>query len=104
MIGAPGEVCSRNPDLPHSLPQIGVMQSRSLIVTVVVAGAIVLTAAQPLQARGLHGFGRSGLHGLGMHGGGFGRGPGRLDPQVAKTISDEHERLLKKLKDICRGC
>jgi hypothetical protein len=67
--------------------------------------AALLMLPTAAGARGGHHFG--GHHGMiGMNAAGEAHmGDGRhVDEAYAKAVSTEHERLLGKLKDICRGC
>jgi len=74
--------------------------------------AVALIAqASAAEARGMHHFGmHHGMHTMigGMGEGRVGEGRlsagGHVDEAYAKAVSAEHERLLGKLKDICRGC
>ena len=67
--------------------------------------AALMLAPTAVEARGGHHFG--GHHGMiGMNGESAAHpSDGRhVDEAYAKAVSAEHERLLGKLKDICRGC
>lgn len=52
---------------------------------------------------GGHGFGRS-FGGAGLHGAHFANGGRHSNDAYIKAASEEREKLLGKLKDICRGC
>jgi hypothetical protein len=44
------------------------------------------------------------MGGHGMHGGGFSGGGRRGNSPYIKAASNERDKLLSKLKSICRGC
>lgn len=52
---------------------------------------------------GGHGFGH-GFAGTGLHGAHFAGGGRHGNDSYIRTASQEREKLLAKLKDICRGC
>ncbi|WP_420135764.1 hypothetical protein [Rhodopseudomonas sp.] len=63
--------------------------------------AAALTTPLAAQARGGMGFHMHG--GMGLHHGRFATGRHGNDSYV-KAASDERDKLLSKLKSICRGC
>ena len=67
-------------------------------------GLVFLTALTfSADARGVHGIGRD-LGGHGMHGPQFSGGRRHGTDAYVKAASDERDKLLIKLKSICRGC
>ena len=69
----------------------------------VLGAGFVVTPVSPLEARGGHHFGMQ-MGGHGMHGGGFSGGGRRGNSPYIKAASNERDKLLSKLKSICRGC
>jgi hypothetical protein len=63
---------------------------------------ILMTSGVRVDARG-GGHGHAALVGHGTHGE-ESEADRQRDEQYAKAISEEEERLTKKLKSICRGC
>lgn len=67
------------------------------------AGFILTASLCPADARGGHGFGGHGFGG--MHGAaGFVGGRRHGDDAYTRAALAEEEKLLAKLKNICRGC
>ncbi|MFC0242538.1 hypothetical protein [Rhodopseudomonas telluris] len=76
---------------------------RSALSRALAAAALAALLLTPLavQARGGMGFHMHG--GMGMHLGRFAAGRHGNDSYI-KAASDERDKLLSKLKSICRGC
>jgi hypothetical protein len=62
---------------------------------------LAVMASEPVNARGGHGHGASIGHGEGAAASEADR---RRDEEYIKAVSEEEQRLVKKLKSICRGC
>lgn len=70
-----------------------------MLAAAICTGVAFMSAA---SARGHDGLRSSG--GAVGYGGGFAGGRRHANDAYVKAASQERDRLLKKLKDICRGC
>jgi hypothetical protein len=72
------------------------------VIAVATLGMAFLTAfALPVDARGIHGFGR----GMASHGSQFAGGRRHGNDSYIKAASDDRDKSLNtKRKSICRGC
>jgi len=81
--------------------------SQSATLAIVIGVGLITMSASPLEARGgghyvaMHSFGH-GMHG--MRANAFAGAGHRRDNPYLKAASDERDKLLDKLKSICRGC
>jgi hypothetical protein len=98
LFGAPVS-SALQPSEPHKLVNTKAL-SASLVILLALASPAaaqpVGAPAAPAIAQGEHDHG-----GFQMHGGGHGRGG---NSAYAKAKVEERDRLLSKLKSICKGC
>ena len=74
---------------------------KSVIVVAILGMAFLTALALPVDARGIHGFGR----GLASHGSQFAGDRRHGNDTYIRAASDDRDKLLNtKLKSICRGC
>jgi hypothetical protein len=84
----------------QKLLQMSRMARSAFIASTLLAGTFLTVFTIAADARGGHGFG-----GRGMHGVEFAGGHRRSNDSYIKAASDEREKLLNtQLKSICRGC
>jgi len=76
---------------------------QSAVVTFTLGLVFLTTLAFTADARGVHGIGRD-FGGHGTHGPQLSGDRRHGNDAYVKAASDERDKLLTKLKNICRGC